>query len=162
VYRDVAPRLYGFALRLSAGDRARADDLCQEAWLRALARPHAFAGRSLTRWLCGILVNCWREQCRDLAFEAEDAPAVQHHAGDAADSLWSELPLVSRAVAALPDGCRAVLVLHDIEGYTHDEIARMLSIASGTSKSQLSRARRRVAAALAPVIVDACDSGRRT
>jgi RNA polymerase sigma-70 factor (ECF subfamily) len=49
---------------------------------------------------------------------------------------------LTRAIAALPDGYRYVLVLHDVEGYTHDEIAAFLEIEPGTSKSQLSRARR--------------------
>jgi DNA-directed RNA polymerase specialized sigma24 family protein len=55
---------------------------------------------------------------------------------------------VRRRIAALPDGYRDVFVLHDIEGYTHDEIASLLAIEAGTSKSQLSRARRALRAAL--------------
>jgi RNA polymerase sigma-70 factor (ECF subfamily) len=62
--------------------------------------------------------------------------------------VWSEAPVLLQAVNALPDGFRAVLVLHDIEGYTHAEIAERLGIDEGTSKSQLSRARRRLREAL--------------
>ena len=62
---------------------------------------------------------------------------------------------LERAVAALPGGFRAVLILHDVEGYTHTEIAEILGIAEGTSKSQLSRARARVRALLGDEYVEA-------
>ena len=57
---------------------------------------------------------------------------------------------LERAIERLPAGYREVFVLHDVEGYTHEEIGGLLGIESGTSKSQLSRARQRLRAALAP------------
>lgn len=148
LYRSAAPRLRRFALRLAGGDHALADDLTQEAWMRAIGALDSFTGPSVTRWLCGILVNCWREQRRTTALfsgeEQRDTWAVDDHP----PAVWSERPLLQLAIAALPDGYRAVLLLHDVEGYTHAEIGRMLHIAEGTSKSQLARARLRLRTAL--------------
>lgn len=138
LYRRHTPALYAFALRLTSGREADAEDLLQDAWIRAADRVRGFAWQSALRtWLCGILVNCWRERVRrrtpDLAAPRDESP-VQPDAGAGLD--------LDRAIASLPDGYRAVVVLHDVEGYTHEEIAGLLGIDAGTSKSQLSRARR--------------------
>lgn len=94
---------------------------------------------SLRTWLAGITVNVCRDIVRRGIRERErraggppDAPTVRPDIG-ALD--------IERAIAGLPEGYREVLVLHAIEGYTHDEIAGLLGIDAGTSKSQLSRAR---------------------
>ena len=141
LYRRHAGGVYGLALRLCGGRAAEADDVTQEAWLRAVRRLGAFAWRSRLRtWLCGIVVNVWRET-HGAAPRGEPAPEamVSSPAGDD----------VARIVASLPPGAREVLLLHDVEGFTHAEIAEMLGIEDGTSKSQLSRARAAVRAALA-------------
>lgn len=142
IYRRHAPAVYALLLRLTAGDAVRAEDCLQDAWLRAIAGLERFAWRSgLRTWLRGIAINCWREGLREirraplhLVEEDEAAPASP------AVSLLDVIAL-ERAVADLPDGYRAVLVLHDVEGLTHDEIADALGIVPGTSKSQLARAR---------------------
>lgn len=146
LFRRHTPRLYGLTLRLVAGRRDEADDVVQEAWHRAAVRLRSFAWQSaLSTWLAAIAINCARERRRANA----RAP------GETTSSL-ADMPArlrrdgidLDRAIARLPDGAREVLVLHDVEGYTHEEIAERLEIAVGTSKSQLSRARRLVRASL--------------
>lgn len=150
IYRRHAPAVYGLLLRLTAGDAARAEDCLQDAWLRAIAGLERFAWRSSLRtWLRGIAINCWREGLRDLKraplrLVEEDEPTPAPPAVSLLDIIALE-----RAVADLPDGYRAVLVLHDVEGLTHEEIADALGIVPGTSKSQLARARAAVRRSLA-------------
>jgi RNA polymerase sigma-70 factor (ECF subfamily) len=139
LYRRHTPYLYRLALRLLGGRRAEAEDAVQDTWLRATGRLAEFRGEaSLRTWLAGFTINCCRERRRT----PERAPAASAPDADPAPRPPVEHRLdLERAIAALPDGYREVLVLHDLEGYTHEEIAERLGIASGTSKSQLSRAR---------------------
>jgi len=136
LYRAHTPALHLLALRLLGGAHADAEDAIQEAWIRAVrALPDFRWHSSLRTWLCGIAINCCREILRRRkplldAADAADPPAPP------AQSMGLE-----SLVQSLPDGYREVLVLHDVEGYTHEEIATLLHIAAGTSKSQLSRAR---------------------
>lgn len=136
LYRAHTPALVALARRL-AGDVADAEDAVQETWIRAVRRLPGFRWESSLRtWLAGITVNCCREVVRrrgPLAAAAAPEPTAAPPNGT------REL---ASLLAALPDGYREVLVLHDVEGYTHEEIGRLLEIHSGTSKSQLSRARR--------------------
>ena len=141
LFRRYTPRLYAMALRLSAGRADQADDIVQIAWLRAARHLDRFEWRSsLATWLTGITINCARETRRKPPVEPapvevlERMPAPLVPVGDRVD--------LDRAIAALPDGYRDVLVLHDVQGLTHDEISAALGIASGTSKSQLFHARR--------------------
>jgi RNA polymerase sigma-70 factor (ECF subfamily) len=149
LYRRHASAVYALLLRLTAGDAARAEDCLQDAWLRAVAGLERFAWRSSLRtWIRGIAINCWREGWREdrrapLRLVEETEPEVP-----AAISPLDAIAL-ERAIARLPDGYRAVLVLHDVEGFTHEEIAEALGIVPGTSKSQLARARAAVRRSLA-------------
>jgi RNA polymerase sigma-70 factor (ECF subfamily) len=149
LYRRHASAVYALLLRLTAGDSARAEDCLQDAWMRAVAALDRFAWRSSLRtWLRGIAINCWREGWRDdrrapLRLVEDVEPAVT----DSVSPL--DVIALERAVALLPDGYRAVLVLHDVEGFTHEEIAEALGIVPGTSKSQLARARAAVRRSLA-------------
>jgi RNA polymerase sigma-70 factor (ECF subfamily) len=150
LYRQHASAVYALLLRLTAGDAARAEDCLQDAWLRAIAGLDRFAWRSTLRtWLRGIAINCWREGWR----EDRRAPLRLVDGDEPPADLPEVSPLdviaLERAVAALPDGYRAVLVLHDVEGFTHEEIAEALGIVPGTSKSQLARARAAVRRSLA-------------
>jgi RNA polymerase sigma-70 factor (ECF subfamily) len=144
LYAAHTPRLYLSLLRLAGGRETEAQDLLQETWIRALAGLASFRWESaLSTWLYGIALNAWREAARSrrgAAMPFESLPVeISAEPGPAAARLDLE-----RAVRRLPEGYREVLVLHDIEGYTHEEIAEMLDIAPGTSKSQLSRARESV------------------
>jgi len=150
LYRRHASAVYALLLRLTAGDAAKAEDSLQDAWIRAIAGLERFAWRSSLRtWLRGIAINCWREGLRD----ARRAPLrlVDDEDGEPLGPTASPLDVIAleRAVADLPDGYRAVLVLHDVEGLTHEEIADALGIVAGTSKSQLARARAAVRRSLA-------------
>ena len=135
LYDRHAPAMYALACRLTGRRDADAADALQEAWTRALPRLAAFRGESSLRtWLCGFVVNCCRERFREPLFEAL--------ADDVGRAQCTDLRLdLEGALATLAPGYRAVLVLHDVHGYTHGEIAAWLGIDEGTSKSQLSRAR---------------------
>lgn len=145
LYRAATPRLWAFALRLSGGRAGEAEELVQECWTRAVERLARFRGESaFASWLGGILVNCWRESRRELRWLADDdvERADEREApADVDGDPVSRLDLES-ALVRLPDGSRAVLLLHDLEGLTHDEIGERLGIAAGTSKSRLFAARR--------------------
>lgn len=135
LYRQMTPQMLSLALRLTGGRSQDAEDVVQEAWSRACKLFAQFRRESrLSTWLCGIVVNCFRERKRVERYEVTD---LVEEAARPAGSLELE-----QLVRRLPDRCREVLVLHDVEGYTHKEISRALKIAEGTSKHQLFRARR--------------------
>jgi RNA polymerase sigma factor (sigma-70 family) len=138
LYDRQAPAMYALAYRLTGGREADAADALQDAWMRVLPRLAQFRGASTLRtWLCGFIVNCCRERFRGPLFEEMADDRVPEQPPSVSD--WTID--VERALAALAPGYRAVLVLHDVEGYTHREIAAVLDIDEGTSKSQLSRGR---------------------
>ncbi|MGH7537521.1 MAG: RNA polymerase sigma factor [Gemmatimonadales bacterium] len=149
LYDRHTPALYRLALRLVGGEASDAEDIVHDAWVRAVGRLAGFEWRSALRtWLCGIVVN----RARELLRQRHQLHWTTHADAVAADDVrlsgtFDRLEL-ERAIAALPAGARAVLVLHDVEGYTHEEIGRLLDIEPGTSKSQLSRARRDMRRAL--------------
>lgn len=146
LYRRHAPALYAFLLRVTGGRAADAEEALQECWLRAVESLREFRWESSLRsWLRGIAVNCARERQRGAALEKDWDPE-EHPAAEPADAI--DTLHLERAIEELPDGFREVLLLHDVEGHTHEEIGRMLGIAEGTSKSQLSRARAAVRARL--------------
>jgi RNA polymerase sigma-70 factor (ECF subfamily) len=138
LYRAHTPAMYALALRLTGGDHGEAEDLVQESWVRAVTALRTFRAQSALRsWLCGVLVNVRRGRMRAdwRIVDAQDVePLAEPAAGDDAIDL-------ERAIAGLPEGARDVYVLHDVHGYTHREIADLLGIVEGTSKSQLNRAR---------------------
>jgi RNA polymerase sigma-70 factor (ECF subfamily) len=145
LYDAVAAGMLGLAVRLAGGDRAAAEDVAQEAWLRAIDRLDRYdETRSAQRWLNGFVVKVWSERRRRIWREEVREPAYFDQVPDEGTTDWSDLERVLGAVYGLPEGYRTILVLHDIEGFTHAEIAAQLSIDVGTSKSQLARARRKV------------------
>lgn len=141
LYARHAECIYRVVWRTVGGDDADAHDAAQEAWLRAIAALPRFEARSRLRtWLVGIALNCAREQVRrrvrHAAESVDTAPPPAASPRSPSDRMALE-----HALAELPDGARSVIVLHDVEGFTHAEIAAILGIDAGTSKSQLSRAR---------------------
>jgi len=148
LYRRHTPVLYQIVLRMLGGSEADAEDAVQDTWIRATTRLASFRWESSFRtWLVGIGLNRAREILRRRGRrptteldEANGRHAPITHDGDRLD--------LERAIARLPDGSRAVLVLHDVEGFTHEEIGRRLRIAVGTSRSQLFAARRALRARL--------------
>jgi RNA polymerase sigma-70 factor (ECF subfamily) len=148
LYRAYAPVMYRLIVRLLGRAGADTEDALQDAWIRAAGQLERFRWESSLRtWLCGIAVNCCRERLRrGLPFTG---PEFQAESLAAPVRPWQSIDL-ERAIARLPSGGRVVFVLHDIHGYTHDEIGRLLDIESSSSRSQLVRARRALRAMLAP------------
>jgi RNA polymerase sigma-70 factor, ECF subfamily len=152
LYDRHAPAMYALAVRMMGGHEADAADVLQDAWTRVLPRLAQFRGdSSLRTWLCGFVVNCCRERFR--------APLFEELSDDAERSV-STVPLrvlgaidLERALASLPPGSRSIVILHDVEGYTHREIATVLGIDEGTSKSQLSRGRTALRRRLSPRVL---------
>ena len=152
IYAAHSGRVYALALRLTS-DPAAAGELLQDVFVRAWERLETFRGDSaLGSWLHRLTVNLAltgrRTEVRRLqrVGDASELPpdgGVAPRAGQPGEDLDLE-----RAIAALPAGARTVFVLHDVEGYTHEEIARSAGIAIGTSKAQLFRARRLLREAL--------------
>jgi len=141
LYHRHSPTVYRFALRLAGGDVAEAEDLMQETWLRAARGLAGFEWKSAFRtWLMGIALNQFRELARKkgrrlVTVEGEwEMPARAADPGHRLD--------LERALELLPPGHRTILVLHDVEGFTHREIGGQLGISDGTCKSQLHEARR--------------------
>jgi RNA polymerase sigma factor (sigma-70 family) len=146
LYRRHTPALLGMAARLAGQQWTEVEDVVQEAWLRAAASLPAFRWESSLRtWLSGFVVNVWRERRRSPAGLESAVDEGQEDAAPFEHVLRMDL---ERAVASLPEGFRAAIVLHDVEGFTHDQIAGQLGIEPGTSKSQLARARRALRAQL--------------
>lgn len=146
-------RVYRLILRMS-GRPELAQEWTQDTFLRAFDRLDQFRGDSaLSSWLRAIAVsvtlNGLRTHKRREAFAAplEEATTVVSRNTEHGDpDLRARL---EAAIAALPDGTRRVFLMHDVEGFTHEEISEALGCAIGTSKSQLSRARERLRTALA-------------
>jgi RNA polymerase sigma-70 factor (ECF subfamily) len=148
LYREATPYLWAFACRLAAGREPEAEELTQETWVRAVERLDAFRGESaFTSWLGGVLLNVWRESRRELRWWSEGEPPER--GASAGDDGAAGLDL-ERALAELPDGARAVVLMHDLEGLTHEEIGARLGIPAGTSKRRLFEARRRLRGRLRP------------
>ena len=125
-------------------DAAEADDAVQEVFIRVWQKLHTFAGQSaFGTWLHRVAVNLLLRRRQSLGIsrrrQVNDEIPVLSAAGR------PERPdlkvAIERAVDRLPAGAREVFVLHDMEGYKHDEIAEMLAVDAGTSRSQLHRAR---------------------
>ncbi|HEX2078771.1 MAG TPA: sigma-70 family RNA polymerase sigma factor [Longimicrobium sp.] len=152
LYQRHAGRVYAVVKRLAGHDDALAEDWAQEAWVRAIRALPTFRGDSrFTTWLHRIAVNSAlhgrRSRVRKAGREApmDDSFSVR----PAAENTVLRLRLES-AMERLPEGMRRVLVLHDVEGYTHEEIGQMLGVNPGTCKSQLFKARARMRRLLTP------------
>ena len=149
LYRAHAGRVYAVCLRMT-GNAEEAKTLTQDAFVRAWEQLGTFRGEAaFGTWLHRLSVNLVLMDRRQAARRREDALPD----GEATEPARVDAPLELRmdleaAVAALPTMARQVLVLHDIEGYQHAEIGRLLGIAEGTSKAHLFRARRLLREAL--------------
>ena len=153
LYRKHSRRVYAVVWRLAGGQSARADDLVQEAFIRAWQALPAFRFESaFATWLHRLAVNTALMQLRRRAggedAESDDSALESLPTTDTAGQRTRERLDLERAVATLPERARAVLVLHDIEGWKHEEIAAELGMAVGSSKAQLHRARKLLRARL--------------
>lgn len=146
LYREHSGRVFALCLRLRAGDRADATELMQDVFVRAWRRLETFRGDSaFSSWLHRLAVNTMLESARSerrrsaRVLSMEDTTVLPGAAQSSGVDLRMEM---EEAVASLPKGARTAFVLHDVEGYQHQEIAQQLRVSVGTVKAQLHRARR--------------------
>ena len=148
IYKRHFRRVYALCLRMM-GNPTEAEDLTQETFTHLYRKIGSFRGESaFTTWLHRMTVNqvlmhFRKRSTRSEKTTAEGETPVQIVAGT---QNPDRMPIIDRialdkAIAQLPPGYRTVFMLHDVEGYEHDEIAQMLGVAEGTSKSQLHKAR---------------------
>ncbi|MGD2067337.1 MAG: RNA polymerase sigma factor [Gemmatimonadota bacterium] len=142
LYERYSPRVYAVVRRI-AGDDDLAQDYAQEAWIRAVRALPTFRGDArFSTWLHRIAVNAALQASRKAQTRSKrrvEMPEEVPVGPRPADALLEER--LEEALDRLPDGMRRVLILHDVEGYTHEEIGDALGVATGTSKSQLFKAR---------------------
>jgi RNA polymerase sigma-70 factor (ECF subfamily) len=152
LYRRHTPRLFLVVLRLVGGVEEDAEDVVQETWLKAAERLGSFRWEAaFASWLTAIGINVALETLRRRGRRREvDLPEDHESLRTSGPTPLAALDPVDleRAIGALPEGYRTVLLLHDVEGYRHEEIAERLGVTAGTSKSQLFHARRSLRAAL--------------
>ena len=145
LYRSHCDRIYALCWRMSGGDRALAEDMVQEAFVRAWNKLHLFKGDSkFGTWLHRLTVNV---VLSDRRIRVKRVQREQAFGDDLERVLVGERNVIAglrkdleAAIAGLPERARSVLVLYDIEGYQHNEIAEMTGMAVGSSNAQLHRA----------------------
>jgi RNA polymerase sigma-70 factor (ECF subfamily) len=151
VYRACASRVHALCLRMS-GNQQQAEELTQDVFVRAWQRLASFRGESqFTTWLHRLAVNLVlqerraraRRQSRELS-----EPDIEAYAHAAVAAMPGTKVDLERAIAALPEGARKVLVLRDVQGYRYQEIAGLTGVSLGTVKAQIHRARALIREAL--------------
>jgi len=151
MYDANVERVYRLAYRL-AGDDDLARDITQDTFIRAFERLHEFRGEArLSTWLHSIALSVALNAQRKVKRLRREV-SLEEGVDVAAKSREAEPDLKQRlaaAIDALPEGYRTVFVMHDVEGFTHEEIGGALGVETGTSKTQLSRARAKLRIALA-------------
>jgi RNA polymerase sigma-70 factor (ECF subfamily) len=148
LYRQHARRLFSLVLRM-IGSADDAEDLLQEVFLQAHRKLAGFRGEStLGTWLYRLTMNHCLDHLRGR--QAKMSRATDSLDDEGAAEPAARAPVVpsaisrmdlERAIDTLPDGCKAAFLLHDVEGFEHREIAEILGISDGTSKSQVHKAR---------------------
>ena len=146
LYRAHSNRVFSLCARM-VSDRAAAEELTQDVFVRAWSKLSLYRGESaFTTWLHRLTVNVVlnarktegrrRSRFGSETDEMDELPMASSTSWSPANAIDLE-----RAIATLPPGARRVFLLHDVEGYKHEEIAEMLGITAGGSKAQLHRAR---------------------
>ena len=157
LYDAHVDRVFRLVYRM-AGDLDRAQDYTQETFIRAFSRLAEFRGESaLSTWLGSIAISITLNGLRKVRRLNQREVALDDLGRAGPNERLADPDLKARltqAIEDLPDGYRAVFVMHDVEGYTHEEIADVLGVHPGTSKAQLSRARARLRVALADFAKD--------
>jgi RNA polymerase sigma-70 factor (ECF subfamily) len=151
-------RVYSLCLRMT-GDTAEAEDLTQEAFLQLFRKISTFRGESaFSTWLHRLVVNVVLMRLRkkgiqkvslDEVDNSQEEPVKREYGEDDRRLLGSiDRIALNNAIEQLPPGYKAIFVLHDVEGYEHNEIARIMNCSVGNSKSQLHKARLKLREAL--------------
>lgn len=150
LYDTHAPRVYSLAYRLS-GDAEKAREFTQDTFIRAFARLSQFRGdAAFSTWLHRITVTVVSNARRSEVRFAREVTLDEAHLVESTPEAEPDLKeCIARAVEDLTEVYRTTLILHDIEGYTHAEIAELLGVPEGTCKSRLSAARAQLRIALA-------------
>jgi RNA polymerase sigma-70 factor (ECF subfamily) len=157
LYREHSSRLFGLTMRM-LGNRTDAEDMLQDIFLAAHRKLKSYRGDArLGTWLFAM------NQCLDhlrsksarmsqttSSIDAENAMEPVSPASGPAVGAVHRIDL-ERAIARLPEGCRAAFLLHDVEGFEHREVGTMLGISEGTSKSQVHKARLKLRKSLAEI-----------
>ena len=155
LFRQNKQRVYALCLRM-IGNTAEAEELTQEAFLQVFRKLHTFRGESaFSTWLHRLSVNTVLMRLRkktltvtsleeDSAGDESDEPRKEYGAPDLALTGSIDRLHLERAIAQLPPGYKQMFLLHDVQGYEHHEIAEMLGVSIGNSKSQLHKARMRL------------------
>ncbi len=144
VFRLYAGKMLGVCLRY-ARHRMEAEDILQDAFIRVFDNIAQFQFKgSLESWIRQIVVNTALKKYQQKSFRDEEIGIDEHYDLMLEPSIYADLheEELLNLIAALPDGYRLVFNLYAIEGYSHGEIADMLGIEVGTSRSQLLKARR--------------------
>ena len=145
LYRGNVNRVFSLCVRM-VGNRSQAEELTQDVFVRAWQKLSLYRGESafgtwLHRLAVNVILNQRKSEGRDrkrFGDEGEEVESLPHSASLSAPGTGIDL---EAAIALLPPGARRIFVLHDVEGYKHEEIAEMLDITAGGSKAQLHRAR---------------------
>lgn len=144
IYRSNVSRIYAVCLRISS-DKKRAEELTQDVFVKAWEKLNTFREESLfSTWLYKIAINeCLMELRKRKKWFArfKNLNGLLNFDKKVSISLGTSIDL-ENAVSYLPEKARLIFILHDVEGYRHDEIAELLSVKTGTTKAQLHRARK--------------------
>jgi RNA polymerase sigma-70 factor (ECF subfamily) len=145
LYREHSPRVYALCLRLAGGDSVAATALLQDVFIAAWRGLPSFRGDApVTSWLHRLAVNAMLQNARSDKRRSARVLFMEDPASSGAESRADRPDIamdLEDAIARLPAGARTAFVLHDIEGYQHNEIAEQLGVAVGTVKAQVHRAR---------------------
>ena len=157
IYRLHSPRVYALCFRMTRGNAAEAEELTQESFLQLFRKIGTFRGESaFSTWLHRLAFNIVLMRLRKRNYQAvsldemlepgEKTAGLQKHIAKRDLQLCGTVDRMDleRAIEQLPQGYKAVFILHDVQGYEHNEIAAMQGCSLGNSKSQLHKARARL------------------
>jgi RNA polymerase sigma factor (sigma-70 family) len=149
LYHSHCDRIYALCWRMCGGDKSLAEDMLQDAFIRAWNKLHLFKGDSkfgtwLHRLTVNVILSDKRIRVRRLQREQQLGEGIERTMVGERDVFAGLRKDLEAAIAGLPERARTVLVLYDIEGYRHAEISEMTGMAIGSSKAQLHRARKLV------------------
>jgi RNA polymerase sigma-70 factor, ECF subfamily len=157
IYRLHSQRVYALCLRMMKGNSAEAEELTQESFLQLFRKIGTFRGESaFSTWLHRLAFNIVLMRLRKRSYQVvsmdemletgENTPGLHEYIGGQDQRLSGTVDRMDleRALKELPPGYRAVFILHDVQGYEHNEIAAIRGCSLGNSKSQLHKARARL------------------